>query len=148
MHKLWNMFLLLYGRKESFGDIGRGKGESVMRKRRWIMPVSFIFFIISLFLVESSLFGSGNVVAYNGGYGTFDMKSYDADSVYSVLQGAKEGYQGAAIKYYVIDYLFIIAFLNFQTVIGISACKGFGWILFFYDNKAGILFVLLVHIRK
>lgn len=98
-----------------------------MRKRRWIIPVSFIFFIISLFLVESTWFGSANVAAYNGGYGTFDMKSYDIDSVYSVLEGAKEGYLGAAIKYYVVDYLFIIAFLNFQMVIGISVCKGLKW---------------------
>ena len=96
-----------------------------MKKSRWIIPVSFIFFIISLFLVESTWFGSANVAAYNDGYGTFDMKSYDIDSVYSVLEGAKEEYVGAAIKYYVVDYLFIIAFLNFQTVLGISACKGF-----------------------
>ena len=49
-----------------------------MRKRKVIVgAILFILFAISLYLVDYSKFGSGEVAKYNDGYGTVDMKAYD-----------------------------------------------------------------------
>lgn len=54
-------------------------------KKNWLKIVIVITFLISLYLVESSPWGSESVALYNEGYGTFDMKIYDAETVYSIL---------------------------------------------------------------
>lgn len=81
----------------------------------WVIAVSA--FVVSLYLVEASPFGSAAVAAHNGGYGTFDMKSYNPDIVQSVLEKADADYLSVCNRYYLADFLFIACFGLFQCFI-------------------------------
>ncbi|HEX3022295.1 MAG TPA: hypothetical protein VHP81_07880 [Lachnospiraceae bacterium] len=72
------------------------------------------FFLIALYIVSGSPFSSNGVKKFNNGYGTFDMKSYDARIVHQVLGDMKE--QGFTVykQYLVCDFLFIFAYGAFQ----------------------------------
>jgi hypothetical protein len=73
--------------------------------------------MLVLYWVEGSSWSSRVVAQYNGGYGTFDMKSYDVHIVESVLASmAPEGFK-ASYRYYMGDNLFIIFFGLIQCVI-------------------------------
>lgn len=86
-------------------------------KSKWAKIGSVVGFIIAFYLVEFSPWGSRSIEAFNGGYGTFDMKQYDVKTVYSVLANyLPEGF--TRIKYYyLMDFIFIIAFLILQIMI-------------------------------
>lgn len=88
---------------------------------KWIAIVAF--FIVSLFFVENGIAGSSVVSQYNDGYGTFDMKSYNANSVTDIL--SRMDTQGLSIYkwYYFFDFIFIIAFGLFQCAVSISIFK-------------------------
>lgn len=92
-------------------------------KNKWVRVSSIIFFIIAFYLVEFSPWGSGSIGVYNGGYGTFDMKQYDAQTVYMVLGNyLPEGF--IRIRYYyLVDFIFIIAFLTFQVMLSTLVYK-------------------------
>ena len=84
-----------------------------MQKRRgkgllWAGVV--IGFFIALYLVESDTFGSAAVAVHNGGYGTFDMKSYDEKIVAQVLAQADAECREAYYRYYGMDFVFILFF--------------------------------------
>lgn len=76
-----------------------------------------IGFLLMLYWVEGSSWSSQAVARHNGGYGTFDMKSYDAHVVETVLSSMdSEGFK-ASYGYYLGDYLFIIFFGLLQCMI-------------------------------
>ena len=92
-------------------------------KNKWVRVGSVIFLLIALYLVEVSPWGAQSIGAFNGGYGTFDMKHYDAQTVYEVLANyMPEGF--IRIRYYyLVDFLFIIAFLTFQIILSTMVYK-------------------------
>lgn len=66
------------------------------------------------------------IAAYNNGYGTFDMKSYNADTVYQVLSWMKPRGFVLYQEYFILDYLFIPVYGIFQTLLLYNAfhwCK-------------------------
>lgn len=69
-----------------------------------------IGFILTLYMVEVSSFGSAAVAIHNGGYGTFDMKKYDYVSVVQVLSHMDLECVTAYQRYYLADFLFVICF--------------------------------------
>lgn len=86
-------------------------------KRNLLYVGIFVLFIISLYLVELGPYGSRNVEKYNNGYGTFDMKSYDANKVYEVLDEMDhKGFLNYEL-YYLFDFLFILSFGILQTLL-------------------------------
>lgn len=67
-----------------------------------------IGFFLMLYWVEGSSWSSQAVAQYNGGYGTFDMKTYDVHTVEKVLASmASKGYM-FSYRYYMGDYLFTV----------------------------------------
>ena len=74
------------------------------------MIIAVILFVAVLFFTELSPFSSRAVALVNGGYGTFDMKSYDANTFIRVMEATTDF--SAYLKYYICDFLFILAFLN------------------------------------
>lgn len=89
-----------------------------MGKRKYVRGlIIFVLFIISLYLVDYSRFGSSEVAKYNNGYGTVDMKSYDNEIVYDVLSGMTEDGIKVYKTYYGVDAIFIICFGVFQCFI-------------------------------
>lgn len=92
-------------------------------KNKWSKIGSIVGFVIAFYLVELSPWGSRSIEALNGGYGTFDMKQYDVKTVYSVLANyLPEGF--IRIKYYyLVDFIFIIAFFIFQMMIATLVYK-------------------------
>lgn len=92
-------------------------------KNKWVRVSSIIFFIIAFYLVEFSPWGGRSIGAYNGGYGTFDMKQYDVQTVYTVLGNyLPEGFIRVRY-YYLVDFVFIIAFLTFQVMLSTLVYK-------------------------
>ena len=78
--------------------------------------IIIIGFVLLLYWLEGSNWSSQAVARHNGGYGTFDMKSYDAPIVKSVLASMDpEGYQ-VSYRYYIGDYLFIVFFGLLQYI--------------------------------
>ena len=58
-----------------------------MGKKRIIVRIIIVVcFLISLYFVEAGFCGSSVVAEYNGGFGTVDMKFYDASVVRSALE--------------------------------------------------------------
>lgn len=86
-------------------------------KMNWIRIVVVIAFIISLYLVEAGPWGSEHIALCNEGYGTFDMKIYDAKVVYSILPKFSTEDISFVNKYYICDYVFIFCFFTLQYVI-------------------------------
>jgi hypothetical protein len=79
--------------------------------------IIIIAFLIMLYWVEGSNWSSQAVAQYNGGFGTFDMKTYDVRTVETVLAHmAPEGYK-ISYRYYIGDYLFIVFFGLLQCMI-------------------------------
>lgn len=76
--------------------------------------VIILLFLGSLYLVEVSPIGAGAVASKNGGYGTFDMKKYDYNTVCRVLSSMDKACRKAYVGYYIADYIFIIFFGLFQ----------------------------------
>lgn len=73
-----------------------------------------ILSIGAIILMEYSPWGSHALEQYNSGYGTFDMKSYNTETVYRVLNGMEpEGFTVYRL-YFILDFLFIIGFGIFQ----------------------------------
>ena len=83
---------------------------------RKLIP-AIVFFVIALYIVEASPIGSMAVAKYNQGYGTFDMKKYNAETVTEVL--GKMEPQGFHVYklYYLADDVFLIAFGLLQIVL-------------------------------
>lgn len=81
--------------------------------------ILFVLFAISLYFVDYSKYGSAEVAKYNEGYGTFDMKTYDCDTVQTVL--SKMTTEGIQVykNYYLVDGIFIIFFGLFQCFISL-----------------------------
>lgn len=48
--------------------------------------ISIVLFAFGLYLTLLSPFSGGAVAAINGGYGTFDLKKYDADVFLNVMK--------------------------------------------------------------
>lgn len=85
--------------------------------RRLVYVIIVIGFLLLLYWVEGSSWSSQAVAQHNGGYGTFDMKSYDAHVVETVLSSMNQkGFQ-VSYRYYVGDYLFVIFFGLLQCMI-------------------------------
>ena len=74
------------------------------------MTVLWVCFFGILLMIEVGPYSSNNLSNYNGGYGTFDMKSYDSSTVMQVLNHMEQ--KGFAIYrgYFIFDYLFILVF--------------------------------------
>lgn len=85
---------------------------------------TILLFAITLYWVELSPWSSTELAKYNNGYGTFDMKSYDVHTVYKVLDQMKP--EGFIIyeRYFIGDYLFILALGILQILILLRA---FSW---------------------
>lgn len=83
-----------------------------------------MLFAITLYWVEISPWSSTELAKFNNGYGTFDMKSYDVLTVYKVLDQMKP--KGFTIyeRYFIGDYLFILALGILQILILLHA---FSW---------------------
>lgn len=76
-----------------------------------------IGFLLTLYWVEASPWGSNAAAQCNGGYGTFDMKNYNVDSVTQILEGMTEEGFYIYYHYYIGDYIFIIFFGLLQAII-------------------------------
>lgn len=99
-----------------------------MKSKRICNGMIILFFFSMLFLVESSFCGSQHVAQFNNGYGTFDMKRYNAQIIYDVLSNAEPEYFRSIKIYYVLDYIFCIAFFAFQAMVSsniFNNCKTF-----------------------
>lgn len=82
-----------------------------------ISTIIMIAFILSLYWVEFSAWSSRALAKYNNGYGTFDMKFYNAQIVYKILNLTRlEGFH--IYKMYLVgDSLFILSFGALQILI-------------------------------
>ena len=83
--------------------------------------ISIILLVLALYLVVLSPFSGRAVAQINGGYGTFDMKKYDADLFINVMRETSN--VDIFWKYYVCDCIFTAAFLNFMIQM-VSGFKG------------------------
>lgn len=96
---------------------GCQKGGEMRTKNLVIGIILFVLFLCALYIVELGQYGSKEVAKYNAGYGTFDMKHYDSDTVKTVLgKMTPEGIQ-VYKKYYLMDSIFILFFGLFQCYI-------------------------------
>lgn len=84
---------------------------------RLFYVIIIISFFLTLYWVGGSNWSSQAVAQYNGGYGTFDMKTYDVHTVERVLASmAPEGYK-ISYRYYLGDYLFTVFWGLLQCLI-------------------------------
>lgn len=81
-----------------------------MKNKRMRIIFAIVLFLAALYLAEFSAFSSRAVEMINGGYGTFDMKSYDAKAFLQVMEATTD--MAPYWKYYICDFLFVAAFLN------------------------------------
>ena len=81
--------------------------------------ISIVLFAFGLYLTLLSPFSGGAVAAINGGYGTFDLKKYDADVFLNVMKATSN--VSLYWKYYVCDFIFTAVFLNYM----IQMVRGF-----------------------
>ncbi len=92
-------------------------------KQRIIRISITIAFFLAFYWVEFSPWSSRALAAYNNGYGTFDMKSYNVESVTRVLMTMRpEGFRIYDL-YLCGDYLFILAFGAFQLMLSMMLYK-------------------------
>lgn len=86
-------------------------------KQKYFIIGTIILFIVTLYLVNYSPWSSTEIAKYNNGYGTFDMKSYNADIIYNVLDHME--HQGLEIyqKYFIGDYLFALVYVVLQLIL-------------------------------
>lgn len=74
-------------------------------------------FALTFYWVEFSPWSSQALAAYNNGYGTFDMKSYNAETVDAILSETQpEGFR-IYDRYLLGDYFFILAFGSLQLML-------------------------------
>ena len=90
-------------------------------KKKYVVWGLILLFIISLYWVNFSPWSSAALQHYNNGYGTFDMKSYDVQKVYTVLSDMQP--QGFTIyeRYFIGDFLFVIGFGGVQILLSLAA---------------------------
>lgn len=100
--------------------------------------ISIVLFVFALYLTEFSPFSGRAVALINGGYGTFDMKKYDADVFVSVMNVTSN--VSMYWKYYICDFIFTAAFLNFM----VQMVNGFQGE---FINKVKVLSYVLAVIR-
>ena len=86
--------------------------EKTVRRR----IIAFVLFIVALCV---SLIEIYVVSLTNGGYGVLDMTKYNADVFVKVMDDSID--MGIYWKYYIFDYLFTVAFLNWM----IQMARGF-----------------------
>ncbi len=86
-----------------------------------IRIISIVLLVFALYLTVLSPFSGRAVAAINGGYGTFDMKKYDADVFANVMNATSD--VNRYWKYYICDFIFTAAFLNFMIQM-VSRFKG------------------------
>lgn len=97
-------------------------GEDYMnnkRKRKFILLFAIIGFLITLYLTEMPPYGSEVVAEHNHGFGTFDMETYDSQTVEQVLSETDEGGWVIYNRYYVCDFAFILFFGLLQMMISL-----------------------------
>ena len=83
--------------------------------------ISFVLFVVALYLAELSPFSIQAVAKTNGGYGVLDMTKYSADVFVKMMNASKD--MGIYRKYYFCDFVFTAAFLNFMIQM-VSGFKG------------------------
>lgn len=109
------------------------------KKRNFILRViAIVLFFMALYLTVLSPFSESAIELINGGYGTFDMKEYSADGFIHVMNATSD--ISLYWKYYICDFVFIFAFLNFM----IQMVNGFKGNLI---NKVKIISYVLAAIR-
>lgn len=108
----------------------------------WIVMV--VGFLLSLYWVEASSWGSMAVARYNNGYGTFDMKDYDFETVKETLENTNTVGFVAYYKYYVADFVFLVFFGFLQCRISHTVYKK----IHIYQNKAVKTVVLGIPILR
>lgn len=86
-------------------------------KRRNIIIGTVILFIITLYLVNYGPWSSSEIAKYNNGYGTFDMKSYNSQIVYDVLDHMEHKGLELYQKYFIGDYLFALVYVVLQLIL-------------------------------
>ena len=106
--------------------------ESKKLLRRRI--ISIALFAFGLYLTLLSPFSERAVAAFNGGYGTFDLKKYNADVFVNVMNATSN--MSACWKYYICDFIFTLVFLNYMIQIlngfngkFINKVKAFSYVL-------------------
>jgi hypothetical protein len=80
--------------------------------------IAIVLFIAALCF---SLMEIHEVAITNGGYGVLDMKKYNADVFARMMNASKD--MGIYRKYYIFDFVFTAAFLNFMIQM-VSGFKG------------------------
>lgn len=90
-----------------------------MNKKTYLLVI--LFFCITLYWVELSPYSSNELKNYNQGYGTFDMKDYNADRVYEVMEHMEPRGFHIYYGYMIGDYLFILAFGGLQFILSYQA---------------------------
>lgn len=110
------------------------KEKSLLKRR----IIAIVFFIFALYLTELSPFSMHAIAHTNEGYGVLDMKKYNSDVFINMMTASSN--MGLYWKYYVFDFIFTAAFLNFM----IQMVTGFkGQII----NKVKIISYVLAVIR-
>ncbi len=95
-----------------------------MRNKKWYISVGIlILFSITFYLVEFSPWSSTALKEYNNGYGTFDMKAYNSNIVYEVIQQMQPKGMEIYKSYLICDYLFVLSFGALQIILILSAYK-------------------------
>lgn len=95
--------------------------EYYSNKKRMTVAGIFIFFILIIYWIEISPWSSAALADYSNGYGTFDMKSYDAQIVYDVLEQMQPRGFFVYTQYLIGDYLFILSFGALQIMLSLYA---------------------------
>lgn len=91
--------------------------KKLLRKR----IIAIALFIAALCFTELSPFSRHAVSLTNGGYGVLDMTKYSSDVFVQMMNASKN--MGIYWKYYVFDFVFTAAFLNFMIQM-VSGFKG------------------------
>lgn len=86
-------------------------------KRRYFIIGTIILFFITLYLVNYGPCSSMEIAKYNNGYGTFDMKSYNSQIVYDVLDHMEQKGLELYQKYFIGDYLFALVYVVLQLIL-------------------------------
>lgn len=122
--------------------------EREREKKQWNKRILWIItvlgFVLTLYLVEGSSWGSMAVAACNDGYGTFDMKTYHTETVERILGSMDADNFGAYYKYYIVDFVFLLFFGTFQCLV----MDGLYGKLSFYQNKWCRVLILGVPILR
>ena len=109
--------------------------DKKMIRRRIISTALFVF---ALYLTLLSPFSERAVAAINGGYGTFDLKKYDPDTFVNIMNATSN--VKIYRKYYICDFIFAAAFLNYMIQM-VSGFKGV------FINKVKVISYVLAIIR-